>query len=87
MYHPVTNGYVFPVPVSQYAQGIPDPMTSAFNPQSPCMNNANTEQRSGVLNTDKAVYSNDGTEKSDNAIKNNIPKEEKKTEKNRPDGS
>lgn len=84
--HPISNGYNYVLPVSQYAQGIPDPMTSASDPQSSCMNNVNTEQRSRVLTTDKTIYSNDG-EKSDNANKNNIPKEEKKTEKNGIDSS
>jgi len=80
--HPISSGYNYVLqPVSQYAQGIPDQMISASNPQSSCMNNVNTEQRSGILTTDKAIYSND-EEKSDNANKNNIPKEEKKTEKN-----
>ncbi|XP_077274745.1 uncharacterized protein LOC143904186 isoform X1 [Temnothorax americanus] len=78
MLHPI-SGYVFQ-PVSQYTP--PDPLTSASNPQSSCGNYANTEQRS-VLTTDKAVYSNDETEKSDDATRN-ISKEEKKngTDKN-----
>ncbi|XP_024878317.1 uncharacterized protein LOC112458763 isoform X1 [Temnothorax curvispinosus] len=72
MLHPI-SGYVFQ-PVSQYTP--PDPLTSASNPQSSCGNYANTEQRS-VLTTDKAVYSNDETEKSDDATRN-ISKDEKK---------
>jgi len=78
--HPLTNGYVLQ-PVSPYRQDIADPLTSAFNPYSSCENNANTNQRNGVSTAEKTVYSNDGTEKSDNP-KNDISKEEKKTEKN-----
>lgn len=85
MLQPITNGYFLQsYPASQ---GLSDPLTSAFNPHYSCENNANTEQRSAVLTTDKAVNSNDETEKSDDATRNNIPEEEKETEKNRTDKS
>lgn len=79
MLQPITNGYVLQ-PVSHYAQGISDPQTSAANPYSSYGNNANTEQQNGILSVDK-THSND--EKS----RNDIPKEEKKTEKNGTDKS
>lgn len=79
--HPVANSYVLQ-PISHYAQGTSDPLTSASNPQCSCDNNANTEQKSGVLTTDKAIYSNNGIEKFDDATRRNIFKEEKKPEKN-----
>lgn len=85
MLQPVTNGYFLPsYPASQ---GLSDSLTSAFNPQCSYENNANTEQRSAVSATDKAVNINDETEKSDDATTNNIPEEEKETEKNRTDKS
>lgn len=73
MLQPITNGYVLQ-PLSHYAQGTSDPLTSVANPYSSCENNANTDQQSRVLPVDK-THSN---EKS----RNNIPKEEKKTEEN-----
>lgn len=78
--HPVANGYVLQ-PVPHYMQDISNPLTSAPNPQCNC-DNVNTEQKSGVLTTDKAIYSNNGIiEKFDDANKHNIFKEEKKPEK------
>lgn len=77
--HPVAN-VVQPVP--HYMQDMSNPLTSAPNPHCTCDNNANTEQKSGVLTTDKTIYSNNGIEKSDDATRRDIFKEEKKPEKN-----
>lgn len=74
MLQPITNGYVLQ-PLSHYAQGTSDLLTSVANPYSPCKNNANTDQQSRVLPVDK-THSNE-----------KFRNEEKKTEENETDKS
>jgi len=73
--HSVPNGYILQ-PVPHYAQSASGPLTAASNPYSYCGNNANIGQKSA----DKTVQSNSGTQRPNDATKNNIdvPKEEKK---------
>ncbi|GAB1866461.1 hypothetical protein CAJAP_07540 [Camponotus japonicus] len=76
--HP--NEYIVqPEYIPQYVPGISDPLISASNPNSYCIN-TNTEQKDQV-STDKIVHSNNEAKQSSNTTKNNISEKENKTEK------
>lgn len=78
--HPTTNEYIVqPEYIPQYIPGISDPLISAFNPNSYCID-TNAEQKDKV-STDKIVHSNNEATQSSNITKNNISEKENKAEK------
>jgi len=84
--YPISDNYY--VQPNTYIQGTSGPIISASNPYHYCINNANTEQPTVTVPTvtDHPLYVNNEAEKqrSNDVIKDNISKKEKKTEK---DGS